>query len=92
MQIVKTANHLIYSAEKAAPSHACLGVCKKVWWTSDMAGRTEAVAKPSCPQCGGTITTVIPEGHYSLISNDAGAMKKNGATITNAGLNLGGKQ
>jgi len=31
----------------------------------------------------------IPSGHYSVISDNAGMLKKNGATITNAGLNLG---
>jgi hypothetical protein len=31
----------------------------------------------------------IPSGHYSVISGNAGVLKKKGTTITNAGLNLG---
>jgi len=92
MQIVKTAKHLIYSAEKGKPSHACTGSCLKVWWPSDMKGHTEAAAKLTCPQCEGPITTEIPQGHYSVISSDAGVMKKDGATIMNAGLNIDGKR
>ncbi len=89
MQIVKTRRHLIYSANQGVPSHACLGSCRKVWWTDDLPSGPAIMANPACPQCGGLLTMDIPPGHYSVISSDAGTMKKNGATITNAGLNLG---
>ncbi len=89
MQIVKTKGHLIYSANQGAPSHACLGSCQKVWWPDDVQSNLAILANPACPQCGGTLTSDIPRGHYSVISADAGALKKDGATITNAGLSLG---
>lgn len=89
MQIVKTKGHLIYCANKGAPSHACLGSCQKVWWPDDVPSDVAVLANPACPQCGGVLTSDIPKEHYSVISDDAGAMKKGGATITNAGLNLG---
>lgn len=86
MQIVKTAKHLIYSAETGEPSHACMGECRKVWWQSDLEGRIEAVASVSCPQCGGKLVSDIPEGHYQVVTKDAGPMEREGAKITNAGL------
>lgn len=89
MQIVKTQNHLIYSANQGPPTHACVGNCRKVWWPTDLPSGLSIVAKPSCPQCGGELTSDIPIGHYKLISSDVGTLSKNGATITNAGLNLG---
>lgn len=89
MQIVKTKGHLIYSANQGAPSHACLGSCQKVWWPDDVPSDLAILATPACPQCGGVLTSDIPPGHYSVISADVGPLKKGGATITNAGLNLG---
>ncbi len=89
MQIVKTKGHLIYSANQGSPSHACLGSRQKVWWPDDVQSNLAILANPACPQCGGTLTSNIPPGHYSVISADAGALKKGGATIKNAGLNLG---
>lgn len=89
MQIVKTKGHLIYSASQGAPSYACLGTCQKVWWPNDLPSDLAILVNPACPQCGGTLTTDIPSGHYRVISDDAGPIKKGGATITNAGLNLG---
>lgn len=89
MQIVKTKNHLIYSANQGSPSHACLGRCRKVWWEDDLPSGLAVVAKPSCPQCGGALTSEIPEGQYIVVSKNVGALEKDGAKITNAGLNLG---
>lgn len=89
MQIVKTKGHLIYSANHGAPSHACLGKCQKVWWPDDLPPDLVILVNPACPQCGGALVSDIPNGHYTVISNDAGALKKGGATITNTGLNLG---
>ncbi len=89
MQIVKTRNHLIYSAETGAPSHACTGECGKVWWPSDLVGKIEAAAVPSCPQCGGKLVTDIPSGHYTVVTQEAGQMERNGAKITNAGMKIG---
>lgn len=88
MQIVKTRWHLIYSASQGAPSYACLGSCRKVWWPDDVPSGVAILANPACPQCGGKLTSDIPPGHYSVISDDAGVLKKGGATITNAGINL----
>jgi hypothetical protein len=89
MQIVKTKGHLIYSANQGAPRYACLGKCQKVWWPDDVPSDLAILANPACPQCGGPLTSDIPPGHYSVISDEAGTLKKGGATITNAGLNLG---
>lgn len=89
MQIVKTKGHLIYSANHGAPSHACLGSCRKVWWPDDVPSDVAILSSPACPQCGGPLTMDIPSGHYSVISDNAGTLKRSGATVTNAGLNLG---
>lgn len=91
MQLVKTKNHLIYSANEGPPSHACLGVCRKVWWEGDLPDGIAVAAKPACPQCGGALTSDIPKGYYAVVTKNAGVLEKDGAKITNAGLNLGRK-
>ncbi|HHF0406200.1 TPA: hypothetical protein ACPJC0_006299 [Pseudomonas aeruginosa] len=87
MQIVKTKGHLIYSAHAGAPDFACLGQCRKVWWRGDL--DAAVVEAPVCPQCKGTLTSKIPEGHYVVAVADAGPLEVNGSKVTNAGLNLG---
>jgi NAD-dependent SIR2 family protein deacetylase len=89
MQIVTTKNHLIYSAHEGAPSYACIGECGKVWWQQDVSSDFAVVAVPACPQCGGRLTGDIPAGHYVVVTDQAGALNKGGAIITNAGLKLG---
>lgn len=89
MQIVKTRKHLIYSANQGSPSHACLGLCQKVWWEDDLPTRVAAQIKLTCPQCGGTLTSKIPEGHYEVVTKGTGELEKSGAKIANIGLNLG---
>lgn len=91
MQIIKTQHHLIYTAEKEKPEFACLGSCKKVWWKGDIEDYTSALAKPACPQCKGEITTRIPEGHYSVITQKAGEVTIGKAVVTNAGIDLRGR-
>lgn len=90
MQVVKTKNNLIYSAHRTAPSHACLGTCQKVWWIEDIGDRIAAAAILGCPQCGGTLSSSIPNGHYSVISADAKGFDKPGQKVANLSLNLGG--
>lgn len=89
MQIVRTKNHLIYSANKGKPAYACLGTCRKVWWQDDVPSGLAIVAVPACPQCGGPLTGDIPNGHYTVVIDQAGALNKGGAIVTNAGLKLG---
>jgi hypothetical protein len=88
MQIVKTKNHLIYSANAGKPSHACLGSCRKVWWPDDLPDASGVLAKLTCPQCGGTLDSDIPEGHYVVVSTEVAPLEKAGMKISNAGLNL----
>lgn len=89
MQIVKTKGHLIYSANQGLPTYACLGSCQKVWWDDDLPKDMAITSKHACPQCGGALTSKIPDGHYVIVTKDVGVLNKGGAAITNAGLNLG---
>ncbi|MHB2250826.1 hypothetical protein H0H12_29675 (plasmid) [Pseudomonas putida] len=89
MQIVKTKHHLIYSGNEGAPAYACLGECHKVWWQDDVSPDLAIVAEPACPQCSGRLTSNIPAGHYTVVTNQAGPLNVGGAFIRNAGLNIG---
>jgi len=60
MIIIDSPFHITYSDDNDFPSHACTGVCKKVWWPED-------VEDLECNQCKGMLENGVENVHFKIL-------------------------
>jgi hypothetical protein len=60
MIIIDSPFHITYSDDNNSPSHACTGMCKKVWWPIDVKGI-------ECNQCKGVLESAIADVHFKVL-------------------------
>lgn len=62
--VIDTQHHTTFDGHSTKPELACQGLCKKVWWHSDMKNRPQGI----CQLCGGQLIPAIEKKHYTVIA------------------------
>lgn len=53
------------------PVVACVGKCKKSWWSVDLKDRD----KDTCPLCGSAVSQAVEGVHFTVLSRSKRALK-----------------
>jgi|GEM_PF-2190179 len=71
MIIIDTPFHITFRSLNDDPGIACLGHCRKVFWTTDIESKHEL-----CLQCGGAMSAAILGTHYKVLARAERNLKR----------------
>lgn len=64
MMIIDTPFHITFVEYSGEPILACVGNCKKAWWSEDFEKRDQSV----CPMCGSKVQPAFNNVHYKILN------------------------